>query len=64
KFATEPFLLLNPSEGRHLGRFPNKTLHTRTQELADRGMNKHAISKELECSRTTVYKVLGKNISL
>ena len=52
------------SEGRHLGRFPNKTLHTRIQELTDQGMNKHAISKELECSRTTVYKVLGKNISL
>ncbi|WP_139137151.1 helix-turn-helix domain-containing protein, partial [Vibrio splendidus] len=23
------------------------------------GMNKHAISKKLGCSRTTVYKVLG-----
>ena len=48
------------AEGRHLGRFPNKTLHSRIQELAEQGMNKHAISKELGCSRTTVYKVLGK----
>lgn len=44
-------------EGRHLGRFPDKTLHSRIQELAEQGMNKHAISKELGCSRTTVYKV-------
>ncbi|EPA8594705.1 recombinase family protein [Vibrio parahaemolyticus] len=47
-------------EGRHLGRFPDKTLHKRIQELAGEGMNKHAISKELGCSRTTVYKVLSK----
>lgn len=46
-------------EGRHLGRFPNKTLHKRIQELAAQGINKHAISKELGCSRTTVYKVLS-----
>jgi len=46
-------------EGRHLGRFPNKQLHERIQALAGQGMNKHAISKELGCSRTTVYKVLG-----
>ena len=46
-------------EGRHLGRFPNKQLHERIQELAGQGMNKHAISKELGCSRTTVYKVLS-----
>ena len=45
------------AEGRHLGRFPDKTLHLRIQELAEQGMNKHAISKELGCSRTTVYKV-------
>ena len=48
------------SEGRHLGRFPDKTLHQRIQELAEQGMNKHSISKELGCSRTTVYKVLEK----
>ena len=48
------------AEGRHLGRFPNKTLHSRIQELFEKGMSKHAISKELGCSRTTVYKVLGK----
>ncbi|TDE43385.1 recombinase family protein [Vibrio alginolyticus] len=47
------------AEGRHLGRFPDKTLHKRIQELAEQGMNKHAISKELGCSRTTVYRVLG-----
>jgi DNA invertase Pin-like site-specific DNA recombinase len=47
------------AEGRHLGRFPDKTLHNRIQELAEEGMNKNAISKELGCSRTTVYRVLG-----
>lgn len=46
------------AEGRHLGRFPNKTLHNRIKELASEGMNKNAISKELGCSRTTVYSVL------
>ncbi|UMM07076.1 recombinase family protein (plasmid) [Vibrio campbellii] len=49
------------SEGRHLGRFPDKTLHSRIQELFEQGMNRHAISKELGCSRTTVYKVLNNN---
>nr|WP_014343583.1 recombinase family protein [Aliivibrio fischeri]AEY78086.1 TnpR resolvase [Aliivibrio fischeri] len=49
------------SEGRHIGRFPNKTLHNRIKELASEGMNKNAISKELGCSRTTVYSVLNKN---
>lgn len=47
------------AEGRHLGRFPNKTLHSSIQELFEQGMSKHAISKELGCSRTTVYKVLS-----
>lgn len=47
------------AEGRHLGRFPNKTLHNRIKELAIEGMNKNAISKELGCSRTTVYSVLS-----
>lgn len=47
------------AEGRHLGRFPNEVLHQRIQELAEQGMNKHAISKELGCSRTTVYRVLA-----
>ena len=46
-------------EGRHLGRFPNKQLNERIQALAEQGMNKHAISKGLGCSRTTVYKVLS-----
>ena len=49
-------------EGRHLGRFPDKALHKRIQELAGEGMNKHAISKELGCSRTTVYKVLSNGV--
>ena len=49
------------SEGRHLGRFPNKTLHNRIKELASEGMNKNAISKELGCSRTTVYSVLKES---
>ena len=49
------------AEGRHLGRFPNKTLHSSIQELFEQGMSKHAISKELGCSRTTVYKVLNNN---
>ncbi|WP_146531843.1 recombinase family protein [Vibrio cyclitrophicus] len=48
-------------EGRHLGRFPDEMLHQRIQELAEQGMNKHAISKKLGCSRTTVYKVLNNN---
>jgi DNA invertase Pin-like site-specific DNA recombinase len=47
------------AQGRHLGRFPNKPLHDRIHELSEQGMNKHAISKELGCSRTTVYKVLS-----
>lgn len=46
------------AEGRHLGRFPNEALHQRIQELAEQGMNKNKISRELGCSRTTVYKVL------
>lgn len=47
------------AQGRHLCRFPDKTLHDRIQELHESGMNKHAISKELGCSRTTVYRVLN-----
>ena len=47
------------AEGRHLGRFPDKQLHQRIQELAEDGMNKNRISQELGCSRTTVYKVLS-----
>ena len=42
----------------HKYNYFKRTLITRIQELAEQGMNKHAISKELECSRTTVYKVL------
>jgi DNA invertase Pin-like site-specific DNA recombinase len=50
---------LAKAEGRHLGRFHDKTLHNCIHELAGQGMNKNAISKELGCSRTTVYRVLG-----
>ena len=47
------------AEGKHLGRSPNHELHEQIKNLAGQGCNKHAISKELGCSRTTVYKVLG-----
>lgn len=50
------------AEGRHLGRFPNEALHKRIQELAGQGMNKNQISRELGCSRTTVYRVLDVQI--
>ncbi|CAK2482183.1 hypothetical protein VCRA2113O415_350017 [Vibrio crassostreae] len=43
------------SELAHLGRFPNKQFQQRIQELAEQGMNKHTLSKELGCSRTTFY---------
>lgn len=45
-------------EGKHLGRFPNQELHNSISELYEKGVNKHAISIQLKCSRTTVYKVL------
>ncbi|RWX52880.1 recombinase family protein [Photobacterium chitinilyticum] len=47
------------AEGRHLGRHANLKLHQQIRELAEKGMNKHAISKQLRCSRTTVYSVLS-----
>ncbi len=46
------------AEGKHLGRHANLNLHQQIRALANGGMNKHAISKQLGCSRTTVYKVL------
>jgi DNA invertase Pin-like site-specific DNA recombinase len=46
------------AEGRHLGRFPDTELHKKILELSLQGKNKHAISKEHHCSRTTVYKIL------
>ncbi len=52
------------AEGRHIGRFPNKTLHNRIKELASEGVNKNAISKELGCSRTTVYSVLKATVTM
>jgi len=47
------------ADGKHLGRFPDHDLHEQIHNLAEQGRNKHAISKELACSRTTVYKVLS-----
>ena len=47
------------ANGKHLGRAPDHELHEQIKNLAGLGRNKHAISKELGCSRTTVYKVLG-----
>jgi DNA invertase Pin-like site-specific DNA recombinase len=47
------------AEGKHLGRHADLKLHQQIRELAEQGMNKHAISKELGCSRTTVYSVLS-----
>ncbi|ENM3905094.1 recombinase family protein [Vibrio cholerae] len=52
--------VLAKAQGRHLGRFPDKTLHKRIQELNEQGMNKRQISIELGCSRTTVYKVCNQ----
>lgn len=46
-------------QGKHLGRHPDLVLHERIKELAKSGWNKHAISRELACSRSTVYKVLS-----
>ncbi|MGR5149506.1 recombinase family protein [Photobacterium alginatilyticum] len=47
------------AEGRHLGRHPDRELHEKIKTLSSQGMNKHAISKKLGCSRTTVYSVLS-----
>ncbi|MGR5501388.1 recombinase family protein [Vibrio sp. DNB22_10_4] len=44
--------------GKHLGRYPNLELHQRIKDLASGGWSKNAISRELGCSRSTVYKVL------
>lgn len=48
------------ADGKHLGRFPDHDLHEKIHKLAKQDRNKHAISKELGCSRTTVYKVLSE----
>jgi DNA invertase Pin-like site-specific DNA recombinase len=48
------------ADGKHLGRFPDYDLHEQIHNLAGQGRNKHAISKELGCSRTTVYKILSE----
>jgi len=47
------------AEGRHLGRFPDHDLHSRIKAAHRDGMNKRQISIELQCSRTTVYRVLS-----
>ena len=47
------------AEGKHLGRFPDTELHEKIIKLNKQGLNKNAISKELGCSRTTIYKILS-----
>jgi len=47
------------AKGKHLGRHANFKLHQQIRELAEKGMNKHVISKKLGCSRTMVYRVLS-----
>lgn len=46
-------------EGRHLGRSPDHELHRQIKELRRDGKSKRQISIELQCSRTTVYRVLS-----
>ncbi len=46
-------------QGKHLGRFPDDQLHQNIKALYLEGKNKRRISIELNCSRTTVYRVLS-----
>tara|TARA_R110000772_G_C13309004_1_gene439695 strand:- start:11557 stop:11955 length:399 start_codon:yes stop_codon:yes gene_type:complete len=50
---------LAKAKGKHLGRFKNEKLHAQIKEYFAKGMNKNLISKTLNCSRTTVYRVLA-----
>ena len=52
---------LAKAQGKHLGRFKNEKLHAQIKEYFEKGMNKNLISKTLNCSRTTVYRVLNKD---
>ncbi|NQY35424.1 MAG: recombinase family protein [Alteromonadaceae bacterium] len=52
---------LAKSKGKHLGRFKNEKLHVQIKEYFSNGMNENVISKTLNCSRTTVYRVLNSN---
>jgi DNA invertase Pin-like site-specific DNA recombinase len=47
--------------GVHLGRLPNLDLHARIKDYYERGHNKRQIALQLNCSRTTVYRVLAQN---
>lgn len=47
-------------KGKHLGRFKNEKLHLKIKEHFSNGMNKSLIARTLNCSRTTVYRVLIK----
>jgi DNA invertase Pin-like site-specific DNA recombinase len=46
--------------GVHLGRLPDLELHARINDCYKQGQNKRQISLELNCSRTTVYRVLSQ----
>lgn len=48
-------------QGRHLGRYPDQELHQQIKVLASQGKNKRQISLDLNCSRTTVYRVLSSD---
>lgn len=52
---------LAKANGKHLGRFKNEKLHQQIKEYFKNGMNKNLISKTLNCSRSTVYRVLNDN---
>lgn len=49
---------LAKAKGKHLGRFKNEKLHADIKSYYKKGMNKNLISKTLNCSWTTVYRVL------
>lgn len=48
-------------KNKHLGRRADLELHKNIKQHYKRGMNKNLISKTLNCSRTTVYRVLSIN---
>jgi len=52
--------VLAKAQGKHLGRAKNEKLHNQIKESFAKGMNKKLIAKALSCSRTTVYRALGK----
>ena len=46
-------------KGKYKGKPVNVELNENIRELADKGINKMQIAKQLNCSRTTVYKTLS-----